>query len=181
MNAKCFRMCARGRSIRLGIGDDGLASMRVLLLHIRHEEMHPTQVPAASAGMHAALRAPFLLPSRLQLHPWVYFYHGDASWVLPKYLTNGSLYFFWRPPSVHRGAGIGKRWVEIVVIYKVVPLNWIQGSGWREEFPRNSITLRKVLRSAHAELFRPQFLVTRHKGQRNSIIHYLFPTNNLTN
>lgn len=58
-------MSARGRSIRLGIGDDGLAPMRVLLLHIRLEEMHPTQVSAATAGMHPAVRAPFLLPDRV--------------------------------------------------------------------------------------------------------------------
>lgn len=58
-------MSARRDSIWRGVGDDGLASMRVLLLHIRLEEMYPTQVPAASAGMHPALRASFLLPGRL--------------------------------------------------------------------------------------------------------------------
>lgn len=62
-------MSARGGSIRLGIGDDGLAPVRVLLLHIRREEVHPTQVPAASAGVQPAVRTPFLLPGRLQLHP----------------------------------------------------------------------------------------------------------------
>lgn len=58
-------MSARGHSIRLRIGDDGLAQMRVLLLHIRLEEMRPTQVSAATAGMHPVVRAPFLLPGRL--------------------------------------------------------------------------------------------------------------------
>lgn len=39
-----------------------------------------------------------------------------------KYLTNGPPYFFSRPPSVHNGACIGKRWVQIVVIYELVRL-----------------------------------------------------------
>jgi len=58
-------MSARRNSIWLGIGDDGLAPMRILLLHIRLEEMRPTQVSATSTGMHPAVRAPFLLPGRL--------------------------------------------------------------------------------------------------------------------
>lgn len=58
-------MSARGRSIRLGIGDDGLATMRILLLHIRLEEMRPSQVSAATARMYPAVRAPFLLSGRL--------------------------------------------------------------------------------------------------------------------
>lgn len=64
-NFKCIRMSAQRDSIWFGVGDDGLAPMRVLLLHIRLEEMRPTQVPSTSTGMHPAVRAPFLLPGRL--------------------------------------------------------------------------------------------------------------------
>lgn len=60
-----IRMSARRDSLWLGVGDDGLAPMRILLLHIRLEEMRPTQVPATTAGMHPAVRATFLLPGRL--------------------------------------------------------------------------------------------------------------------
>jgi len=65
INFKCIRMSARWDSIWLGFGDDGLAPMRILLLHIRFEEMSSTQVSAASTGMHPVVCAPFLLPGRL--------------------------------------------------------------------------------------------------------------------
>lgn len=65
------RMPARGRPVRARLGDDGLAALRVLLLHFRRAKMHPAQVPAAAARMRATLRATLLLPRRLQLHSWV--------------------------------------------------------------------------------------------------------------